>query len=203
MCSFPHFSLTCFEISWNFAHVFVSMYYRSSSSVVTLHPSGSPSVHHFSDLASYMHWQLSWNFCLSVITLRQFVKELCLFVNLEYRKSQFSAVFSSTCFDILSWNFAHDFLLMYYRSSLSVITLRQFVKEFCLFVNWEYRKYTVFRSFLLHVLTYWAEILHMTFFWCTTEQVRVSSLCINYYTPDLSGRIMVWRWRLSVCPQSL
>ena len=62
MCSFPHFSLTCFEISWNFAHVFVLMYYRSSSSVVTLHPSGSPSVHHFSDLASYMHWQLSWNF---------------------------------------------------------------------------------------------------------------------------------------------
>ena len=30
--------------------------------------------------------------------------------------------FSHTCFDILSWNFAHDFLLMYYRSSLSVVT---------------------------------------------------------------------------------
>ena len=63
MCSFLHFSLsTCFEmLSWNFAHDFVLMYYRSSSSVVTLQPSGSPSVHHFSELASNMHWQLSWN----------------------------------------------------------------------------------------------------------------------------------------------
>ena len=47
--------------------------------------------------------------------------------------------FSHTCFDILSWNFAHDFVLMYYRSSLSVITLHQFLKELCLFVNLEYR----------------------------------------------------------------
>ena len=49
---------------------------------------------------------------------------------------------------------------MYYRSSLSAITLRQFLKELRLFVNLEYRKYTVFRTFLLHALTYWAEILH-------------------------------------------
>ena len=72
--------------------------------------------------------------------------------------------FIPTCLDILSWNFAHDFFLMYFRSSLSVITLRQFLKELCLFVNLEYRKYTVFRTFLLHALTYWAEILHMTLF---------------------------------------
>ena len=34
--------------------------------------------------------------------------------------------FSHTCFDILSWNFAHHFVLMYYRSSSSVVTFRQF-----------------------------------------------------------------------------
>ena len=45
--------------------------------------------------------------------------------------------FSPTCFDILSWNFAHDFVLMYYRSSSTVVTLRQFLKELCLFVNLE------------------------------------------------------------------
>ena len=39
--------------------------------------------------------------------------------------------FSLKCFDIMSWNFAHDFVLMYYRSSLSVVTLRQFLKELC------------------------------------------------------------------------
>ena len=37
MCSFPHFSPTCFDIlSSNFAYDFVSLYYRSSSSAVNL-----------------------------------------------------------------------------------------------------------------------------------------------------------------------
>ena len=80
--------------------------------------------------------------------------------------------FSPTCFDILSWNFAHAFFLMNYRSSSSVVTLRHYLKELCLFENLEYRKYTVFRSFLLHALTYWPEILHMTLFWCTTDTLR-------------------------------
>ena len=61
---------------------------------------------------------------------------------------------------ILSWNFAHDFVLMYYGSSSSVVILRQFLKGLCLFVNLEYRKCAVFCIFLLHALTYWAEILH-------------------------------------------
>ena len=43
--------------------------------------------------------------------------------------------FSHTCFDILSLNFAHDFVLMFFRSSLSVVTLWQFLKELCLFVK--------------------------------------------------------------------
>ena len=47
--------------------------------------------------------------------------------------------FFHTCFDILSWNFAHHFVLLYYRSSSSVVTLRQFLNELCLFWNLEYR----------------------------------------------------------------
>ena len=146
---FPHFSPTCFDIlTWNFAHDFVLMYYRSS---------------------------------LSAVTLRQYLKELCLFVDLEYRKYSFPQ-FSPTSFDILTWNFAHDFFfLMYYRSSSSDVILRQFLKELCLFLNLEYRKYTVLCTFLLHALTYWAEILHITLFWCTTDQVRVSSFCVNFW----------------------
>ena len=145
---FPHFSHTCFDkLSWNFKHHFILMYYKSSSSVVTLH---------------------------------QFLKELCLFWNLEYRQCAVSALFSYMlwhielkvciwlCFtvlqikfecswfpsifegvipllecrilkihsfphfsltrlDILSWNFAFDFVLMYYRSNLSVVNFRQFL----------------------------------------------------------------------------
>ena len=51
----------------------------------------------------------------------------------------FSALFSYMLWHILSLNFAHDFVLMYYRLSLSVVTFRQFLKELCPFVNLEYR----------------------------------------------------------------
>ena len=100
--------------------------------------------------------------------------------------------FSPTCFDILSWNFAHDFVLMYYRSSSSVVTLRQFWKELCLFVNLEYRKCAVFRTFLLHALTYWAEILHMTLFYCTTDQVWVLPFCVNFGRSYASRKYIVF-----------
>ena len=88
--------------------------------------------------------------------------------------------FSPICFEILSWNFAYDFVLLYYRSSWSVINLRQVLLELCPFWNLKYWKYTVFRTFLQHALTYWAEILHMTLFYCTTDQVLVSSICVNF-----------------------
>ena len=37
-----------------------------------------------------------------------------------------------------------------------------------------------FHTFLLHALTYWAEILHMTLFYCTTDQVRVLSIFCQF-----------------------
>ena len=77
--------------------------------------------------------------------------------------------FSLTRFDILSWNFAYDFVLLYFRSSSSVVNLRQFLMELYPFLNLEYWKFTVFHTFLLHALTYQAEILHMTLFYCTTD----------------------------------
>ena len=81
--SFPHFSITCFDISgWNFTYDFVLLY-RSSSSVV--------------------------NF-------RQFLMELYPFRNVEYWKFTVFRTFL-TRFDILSRNFAYDFLLLYYRLS--------------------------------------------------------------------------------------
>ena len=72
--------------------------------------------------------------------------------------------FSLTRFDILSWNFGYDFVLLYYRLSLSVLNLRWFLWELCPFWKSEYCKYTVFGTFLIHALTYWAETLHMTLF---------------------------------------
>ena len=121
--------------------------------------------------------------------------------------------FSRTCFDILSWNFAHNFVLLYYRSSSSVVNLRHVLWELCPFWNLEYCKYTVFRTFVLHALTYWAEILHMTLFYWTTDQVRVSSICVNFcwsYAPfgtKITGNTqfsalffyMLWHIELKFC----
>ena len=74
--------------------------------------------------------------------------------------------FSLTCFDILIWNFAHDFVLLKYRPSLSVVNLCQLLWELCPFsALFSYMlEIQFFRTFLLHALTYWAEIFHMTLF---------------------------------------
>ena len=144
----------------------------------------------FSALFSYMLWDIELKFCIWLCYTVILNKFECrpfssIFVGvmplLELRILEIRSFphFSLTCFDILSWNFAYDFVLLYYRSSLSV---GQFLWELCPFWDLEYwkKKTTVFRTFLLHALTYWAEILHMTLFYCTTDQVRVWSIRINF-----------------------
>ena len=69
---------------------------RPSDSPSGLRPSVRVSVRPFSALFSYMLWHIELKFCtwlcfnvlqikFECCTLRQFLKELCLFVNLEYR----------------------------------------------------------------------------------------------------------------------
>ena len=138
----------------------------------------------FSALFSYMLSNTELKFCIWLCFNVLQIKFQCLrfpsiFVGviplLELRILEIHSFphFSLTCFDILSWNFAYDFVLLYYRSSSSIVNFRQFLWELCPFWNLEYWKYAVFRTFLLHALTYWAEILHMTLFYFTTDQVAV------------------------------
>ena len=154
-----------------------------------LRPSVRPS--QFSAIFSYMLWDIELKFCVSLYFYVRKVKFEChqfpslfagvmLLFNFKLLQICSFPHFSPTCFDILSSNFVYDLILMYHRASLSVVILLQFLLELCLFVNLEYSKYTVFRTFLWHALTYWAEILHMTLFYCTTDQVRVSSICVNF-----------------------
>ena len=159
----------------------------------SVRPSGSPSVRpsQFSALFSYMLWHIFLKFCVSLYFYARKIKFEChqfpslfagvmLLFNFKLLQICSFPHFSPTCFDILSSNFVYDFVLMNHRASLSVVILQQFLLELCLFVNLEYSKYSVFRTFLLHALIYWAEILHMTLFYCTTDQVRVSSICVNF-----------------------
>ena len=154
-----------------------------------LRPSVRPS--QFSALFSYMLWHIDLKFCVSLYFYARKIKFKChqfpslfagvmLLFNFKLLQICSFPHFSPTCFDILSSNFVYDFVWMYHRASLSVIIFLQFLLELCPYVNLEYSKYTVFRTFLLHALTYWAEILHMTLFYCTTDQVRVSSICVNF-----------------------
>ena len=147
--------------------------------------------HSYSALLSYMHWHIELKFCTCLCFTVLQIKFECpplasIFVGvvplLELKILEIHSFphFSLTCFDILSRNFTYDFVLLYYKSSLSVINLRQFLWELCPFWNLKYWKYTVFRTFLLYALTYWAGILHMTLFYCTTDQGWVSLICINF-----------------------
>ena len=105
-----------------------------------------PSVRPFSALFSYMLWHNELKFCTWLCFNVLQIKFEC-----RHFASIFEGVmpsdspsvrpsdspsgspsarfphFSHTCFDILSWNFAHDFVLLYYRSSSSVVNFRQFL----------------------------------------------------------------------------
>ena len=148
----------------------------------------------FSALFSYMLWHIELKFCIWLCFTVLQIKFECrqfpsIFVGvmplLECRILKIHSFphFSLTRFDLLRWNFAFHFVLLYYRSSSSVINLRQVLLELCPFWNLEYWKYTVFRTFLLHALTHWAEILPMLLFYCTTDQVRG---CVYYSTIQIS-----------------
>ena len=155
--SFPHFSLTRLDISsWNLVHHFLLLYYRSSLSVVTLRQflkelclfgTWNIGIVQFSALFSYVLWHIELKFCIWLcFTVLQIKFECRQFPSIFVGDMPLSECrilkihsfphFSLTRLAISSWNLAHHFLLMYYRSSLSVVTLRQFLKELCLFGTW-------------------------------------------------------------------
>ena len=128
----------------------------------------------FSAHLSYMLLHIELKFCIWLcFTLLQIKFECHQFASifvavmplLELRllKIHSFPYFSLTSFDILSWYYAYDFVLLYFRLSLNVVNLHQFFWELCPFWNLEYWKYTVFSTYILHAWIYWAEILHMTF----------------------------------------
>ena len=142
----------------------------------------------FSALFSYMLWHIELKFCTwlcsNVLQIkcecRQFVS---IFVGvmplLELRILQIHSFphFSLTCFDILSWNFAYGFVLLYYRSTSSVVN---FCGSYAPFGTQNTENIQFFRTFLWHALTYWAENLHMALFYWNKDQLRVSSICVNF-----------------------
>ena len=165
MCSFPLFSPTCFDISsWHFACTKdqVRVLSISVNFCRSYAPFGMLNTENtqFSAFFSYLLWHIELKFCIwlcfTVLQIkfecRQFPSSFVGVMSLlELRILEIHSFphFFLTRFDILSWNFAFDLVLLYYRSSSSVINFRQFLYELCPFWNLEYWKY----SFLHFCLT--------------------------------------------------
>ena len=89
-------------------------------------------IHSFSALFSFKLWHIVLKFCIWFCFTVPQIKFECrqfasIFVGvmplLELKILEIHSFphFSLTCFDILSWNFAYDFVLLCYRSSSSVV----------------------------------------------------------------------------------
>ena len=92
----------------------------------SVRPSGSPSVRpsQFSALFSYMLWDIELKFCISLYYDARKSKFEChqfpsifdgVMPLFNFKLLQICSFphFSPSCFDILSWNFAYDFVLLY------------------------------------------------------------------------------------------
>ena len=148
---------------------------------LSVSPSVCPS-HSFSALFSYILTYIELKFCIlfcfTVLHIKfnsRYFASIFVWVTplLELRINKICSFphFSPTSFEILSWNFPYDFGLMYYRSSLSVVTLCQFLMELCLFLNLEY-------TFLRHPLSYWAQISICWGRWGTCIALAILSVCL-------------------------
>ena len=156
----------------------------------SVRPCLRPSVTVFRHFSPTCFEILSWNFVYHFIMMHvrassnainfcQFLMELCPFLNFKLLQICSFPHFSPHALTFRAEILHMTFFLLYYRTSSSVVNFRQFLLELCPFWNLEYWKYTVFRTFLLHALTYWAEISRLTLFYCTTDQVPVLSIFVG------------------------
>ena len=145
----------------------------------------------FSALFSYMLWHIEFKFCIwlcynvpqSKFECRHFasifvgVMPLCELRILEIHS--FPLFFSS-----MLWHIELKFCIWLCFTVLQIkFECLQFPSIFVgVMPLLELRILEIhsFRTFLLHPLTYWAESLHITLFFCTTDQVWVSSICVYF-----------------------
>ena len=159
--SFPHFSPTCFEILiLNFVCHFLLMNIRSSSNFVNFRQvlleicpflnfeSWKYTVfRNFLQHALHIKLKLCICLCYTVLQIKSECRQFAsMFVGvmpylerwiLEILEIHSSPHFYPACFDILSWNFAYDLVILSYRSSSNAV-------NFC----WS------FASFELQIIAY-------------------------------------------------
>ena len=135
-----------------------------------------------SQFSAFLLWCIELIFCMSLFYYEHSIKfDCCQFPSsfvgvmplLELKMLEIHSFpqFSPSCFDILSWNFTHNFVLLTLQIRFEC---PQFLLIFVGVMPLLELRILVIHSFL-HIsptsLTYWADILHMTLFYCTTDQV--------------------------------
>ena len=176
------FSPTCFDkLSWNLVYNFVSLYYRSISSAVNFR-------HLCRSYASFWnlkYWKYTvfWAFwlCFTVLKIKFECHQIAsnfvgVMPRLELTILEIHVLphFSPTCVDILSRNFANNFVSLYYRSIPSVVNLCDFCMSYTQFWNLlEIHNFLNFSPTFVHALAYWSEILYLALIEWTSDQVRV------------------------------
>ena len=140
----------------------------------------------FSALFSYKLWHIGLKFwiwfCFTLLQIkfecRQFLWELCPFWNVENWKY---TVFRSLFLHALTY--WAEILHLTFTVLEIKFECRQFLSIFVgvmPLLEPRILEYAIFRNFLLHALIYQAEILHMTLFYCTTDQVPMLSISVNF-----------------------
>ena len=143
-----------------------------------------------------MLWHIELKFCIWLcFTVLQIKFECCQFAlmfvgvmplfELRKLKIQFSALFS-----FMLWHIELKFCIWLCFTMLQIkFECRQFASIFVGVMPLLELRILEIRTFLLRALTYWAEILHMTLFYCTIDQVWVSSSFVGVM-PLLELRIL-------------
>ena len=139
-----------------------------------------------------MLWHNGLKFCilLSVVVLQ--IKAECrqfpsIFVGvmplLELRILEIHSFphFPPTCFEILSRNFAYDFILLYYRPSWSVVNLHQFFLGVMPLLELKIMEIHSFPQFSPTCFDILRWNFAYDFVFCTTDQVWVLSIWVNFW----------------------
>ena len=105
--------------------------------------------------------------------------------------------------NVLSRNFPYDFVSKNYRSISIVVTLRQFLKELCLFLNSEYRKYSVFVQFSAPLSYMFCHIEPKFCIWLCFNVLQIKFECCHFAS-NFEGAVSFWTYKekcsLHSCP---
>ena len=144
----------------------------------------------FSAIFSYMLWHMELKFCLWLCFTVLQIKFEChqfasIFVGvmplLEIRILEIHRFphFSLPFFDILSWNYIHDFFSTVLQIKLECRQFASIFVEVMPLLGLRILEIHSFPHFSLTCFDILSWIFSYDFVWCTIDQVQVSSLCVR------------------------